>query len=118
MVQDHRTSSGLANTAYAAFLRYTEYFFQVNGHLWRRDPRGRHKVVIDCDKRPAILAAAHDAARHHGDFATRAHIIDRYISARRLRELEDSTAADPDDDSDELADEEDSPLDSPDGDED
>ena len=40
------------------------------------------------------------------------------ISACRLRELEDSTAADPDDDSDDLADEEDSPLDSPDGNED
>ena len=47
---------GLTNNAYAAFLRYTEYFFQVNGRLWRRDPQGRHKVVIDCDKRPAILA--------------------------------------------------------------
>ena len=69
---------GLTNTAYAAFLRYTEYFCQVNGHLWRRDPQGRHKVVIDCDKRPAILAAAHDATRHDGDFATRAHIIDRF----------------------------------------
>ena len=41
---------GLTNTAYAAFLWYTEYFFQVNGHLWRRDPQGRHKVVIDCNK--------------------------------------------------------------------
>ena len=40
------------------------------------------------------------------------------ISARRLRELEDSTAADPDDDSEDLADKEDSPPDSPNGDED
>ena len=40
------------------------------------------------------------------------------ISARRLHELEDSTAADPDNDSDDLTDEEDSPPDLPDGDED
>ena len=40
------------------------------------------------------------------------------ISARRLRELEDSTTADPDDNSDDLADKEDAPLDSPEGDED
>ena len=40
------------------------------------------------------------------------------ISTCRLHELEDSTAADPDDDSDNLADEEDSPPDSPDGNED
>ena len=60
------------------FLWYTKYFFQVNGCLWRRDPQGRHKVVINCDKRPAILVAAHAATRHHGDFATRAHITDRF----------------------------------------
>ena len=59
---------GLTNTT---FLCYTKYFFQKDGHLWRRDPQGCHKVVIDCDKQPAILAA-----RHHRDFATCAHIID------------------------------------------
>ena len=55
-------------------------------------------------------------ARQHIDIPPLNKLID--ISARRLRELEDSTAADPDDDSDNLADEEDSPPDSPDGDED
>ena len=40
------------------------------------------------------------------------------ISAHRLRELEDSAAADPNNDSNDLADKEDSPLDSPDGDKD
>ena len=40
------------------------------------------------------------------------------ISTCRLCELEDSTTADPDNDSDDLANEEDSPPDSPDGDED
>ena len=40
------------------------------------------------------------------------------ISTRRLHELEDSTTADPDDDSDDLTDEEDSPPDLPDGNED
>ena len=41
---------GLTNTAYAAFLQYTEYSFQINGRLWRRDLQGHYKVVIDCDK--------------------------------------------------------------------
>ena len=48
----------------------------MNGHLWRRDLQGHHKVVINCDKRPAILTAAHNTTGHHGDFATCAHIID------------------------------------------
>ena len=55
-------------------------------------------------------------ARQHIDIPPLDKLVD--ISARRLRELEDSTAADPDDDSDDLADEEDSPPDSPDGDKD
>ena len=54
--------------------------------------------------------------RQHIDIPPLDELID--ISARRLRELEDSTTADPDDDSGGLADEEDSPPDSPDGDED
>ena len=55
-------------------------------------------------------------ARQHIDIPPLDKLID--ISAHRLRELEDSTAADPDDDSDDLTDEEDSPPDSPDGDKD
>ena len=46
---------GLTNTAYTAFLHYTKYFFQKHGRLWRRDLQGHHKVVIDCNRRPAIL---------------------------------------------------------------
>ena len=52
-------------------------------------------------------------ARQHIGIPPLDKLID--ISARRLRELEDSTAADPDDDSDDLADEEGSPPNSPDG---
>ena len=55
-------------------------------------------------------------AHQHIDIPPLDKLID--ISARRLRELEDSTAANPDNNSDDLADEEDAPLDSPDGDED
>ena len=55
-------------------------------------------------------------ARQHINIPPLDKLID--ISARRLRELKDSTVADPDDDSNDLTDEEDSPPDSPDGDED
>ena len=69
---------GLTNTAYTAFLHYTECFFQKDGHLWRRDLQGCHKVVINCNKQPAILGAAHNTTGHHRDFATCAHIIDHF----------------------------------------
>ena len=55
-------------------------------------------------------------AHQHIDIPPLDGLID--ISACRLHELENSTAADPDDDSNNLTDEEDSPPDSPDGDKD
>ena len=55
-------------------------------------------------------------ARQHIDIPPLNELID--TSACRLRELEDSTAADPNHDGDELADEEDSPPGLPDGDKD
>ena len=73
-----RQPANLTEKAYAAFICYVSHFFLKDGHLWRRDPQGYHKVIIQPNKRPAILAAAHDAAGHHGDFATKAHIIDHF----------------------------------------
>ena len=55
-------------------------------------------------------------ARQHIDIPPLNELID--ISAHQLRELKDSTAANPNDDSDNLTDEEDAPPDSPDGNED
>ena len=52
-------------------------------------------------------------ARQHIDIPPLNELID--ISTHRLCKLKNSTTADPDDDSDNLADEEDSPPDSPDG---
>ena len=45
-------------------------------HLWKKDPQGHHKLVIELNKHPTILVSAHDEAGHHGDFTTCAQIID------------------------------------------
>ena len=70
-----RQPANLTEKAYATFICYASHFFLKDSRLWRRDPQGYHKVVIEPNKWPAILAATHDAAGHHGNFATRAHII-------------------------------------------
>ena len=44
--------------------------------LWKKDMQGHHKLVIKPNKCPAILVSTHNKARHHGDFATCAQIID------------------------------------------
>ena len=73
-----RRPEDISNKVYAAFLQYCAYFFMKDDHLWKKDPQGHHKLVIEPNKRPAILVSAHDEAGHHGDFATHAQIIDRF----------------------------------------
>ena len=73
-----RRPEHISNKVYAAFLQYCAYFFMKDDHLWKKDPQGHHKLVIEPNKRPAILVSAHDEAGHHGDFATHAQIIDRF----------------------------------------
>ena len=73
-----RRPDDISDNVYAAFLRYCAHFFMKDDRLWRKDPRGHHKIVIEPNKYPAILVSAHDEARRHGDFATRAHIVDHF----------------------------------------
>ena len=73
-----RRPDDISDKVYAAFLRYCAHFFMKDDHLWRKDPQGHHKIVIEPNKRPTILVSAHDEAGHHGDFATRAQIVDRF----------------------------------------
>ena len=73
-----RRPNDISNKVYAAFLRYCAHFFIKDDRLWKKDPQGHHKLVIKPNKCPTILVSAHNEARHHGDFATRAQIIDRF----------------------------------------
>ena len=73
-----RRPNDISDKVYAAFLRYCAHFFVKDDCLWRKDLQGHHKLVIEPNKHPAILVSAHDEAGHHGDFVTRAQIIDRF----------------------------------------
>ena len=52
----------IPDKVYAAFLRYCTHFFMKDDRLWRKDPQGHHKLVIELNKCPAILVSAHDEA--------------------------------------------------------
>ena len=73
-----RRPDDISNKVYAAFLRHCAHFFMKDDHLWKKDPQGHHKLVIEPNNCPAILVSAHDEAGHHGDFTTRAQIVDRF----------------------------------------
>ena len=73
-----RRPNDISNKVYAAFLRYCAHFFMKDDCLWKKDPQGYHKLVIQLNKCPAILVSVHDEAGHHGDFVTRAQIVDHF----------------------------------------
>src|SRR6202044_1200732 len=61
-------------------MRYCTDFFlsQDDDRLWRRDPKGNHKIVIPKNRRLFLIAAAHDDVGHHGFYATNSLLSERY----------------------------------------
>ena len=57
----------ITDSVYTALLRYSTHFFTKGSCLWKNDPQGHHKVVIDPSKWLPMLATAHDDLGHHGD---------------------------------------------------
>jgi hypothetical protein len=69
----------LSDTEYKSFLRYcTEFFVSDGERLWRKDPKGNHKVVVSGERRLFLIASAHDDVGHHGFYATNALLAERY----------------------------------------
>ena len=60
------------------FLWYCSEFFMKNNKLWRRDPHGRHKIIVPVDKRFAIINEAHEALGHKKIYAVRIQLLERF----------------------------------------
>jgi hypothetical protein len=70
---------GITDAEYRSFLRYcTEFFVAGEERLWRKDPKGNHKVVVSKERRLFLIASAHDGVGHHGFYATNALLAERY----------------------------------------
>jgi hypothetical protein len=60
------------------FIKYCLGFFLDGLRLWKKDPNGAHKLVIPPRDRLELIIIAHDGIGHKGNYATRAHITDRF----------------------------------------
>jgi hypothetical protein len=77
----HRTlcrPAAIPDDKYPTFMRLAVAFFLDADRLWKKDPQGRHKLVVSADHRLAILTTGHDDAAHKGFFATNAIITERF----------------------------------------
>ena len=70
----------MADEEYKTFMRYCTEFFLAgeDDRLWRKDPRGAHKIVIPQEQRLFLMSSAHDDVGHHGFYATNALLTKRY----------------------------------------
>ena len=73
-----RRPEDISDKVYTTFLKYCAHFFIKDNCLWKKDPQGYHKLVIEPNKCPAILISAHNEAGHHRDFVTCAQIVNRF----------------------------------------
>lgn len=53
-------------------------FFLHEGRLWRRQPEGRHQLVIPVERRFNLIREAHDGLGHKGAFVVRTRLLERF----------------------------------------
>jgi hypothetical protein len=71
-------SDNMSDAEYSTFVKYCTEFFIADDKLWRKDPQGAHKLVMDIDRRVEVMIGCHDDVGHKGFFATRSHIALRF----------------------------------------
>ncbi|KAI0037426.1 hypothetical protein FA95DRAFT_1450423, partial [Auriscalpium vulgare] len=69
---------GLADQEYATFLRYCTEFFLDGTSLFRKEPQGRHQLVLPPERRIGALKACHDDVGHRGAYPTKMFLLERF----------------------------------------
>lgn len=74
-----RRPADMTDREYQGFMRFAvQFFVNPEGRLWRKDPTGQHRRVVDPADRPRVLVEFHDYIGHRGIYATRAFVCDRF----------------------------------------
>jgi len=68
----------LSDEEFKSFVHYAARFFILEDNLWRRDPQGKHQLVVDPRKRYRILKEAHDDLGHKGVYAVHMRLLLRF----------------------------------------
>ena len=68
----------MSDSDFASFMRYATEFFVDGDRLWKKDPHGKHKLVVERNSRWKVLVGTHDNIGHKGFYPTRATILDQF----------------------------------------
>ncbi|KAG6883406.1 hypothetical protein C0993_006378 [Termitomyces sp. T159_Od127] len=77
-MEDLKRPPQLTDDEYKSFIRYATNFFLSNNCLWRQNKDGAHKLVVKKDDCLQILHAMHNKLGHHGLYATKATLLERF----------------------------------------
>jgi hypothetical protein len=72
------TPADISDTLRTRILKRAGSFFISGKHLWRKEPTGRHQIVLFDTDRLRILQETHDHLGHKGFYPTRRTIADRF----------------------------------------
>jgi len=73
---DPTQQEGMNTKELKVLIRKASGFFVVDGWLWKKDPRMRHKLVLEEGKQLGILSQVHNKLGHKGIFTTRTCILE------------------------------------------
>jgi transposase InsO family protein len=59
-------------------IRSASRYFILDDKFWRKNPNGRHQLVMPPAKRLPLIVEAHDSLGHKGNFVTRNRLLDRF----------------------------------------
>jgi hypothetical protein len=68
----------LSDHEFAVFVNHAARFFILEGNLWRREPHGRHQLVVQPHKCLCILKEVHDDLGHKSIYTTRIQLLLRF----------------------------------------
>jgi integrase-like protein len=69
---------GMSDKDYKSFLNSATRFFVLKGSLWRREPHGKHQLVVPEGRRYGLIKEAHDDLGHKGVFTVRTRLLLRF----------------------------------------
>jgi len=73
---DPMQQEGINTKELKILIRKASSFFVVDGWLWKKDPRMRHKLVVEEGKQLGILRQVHNKLGHKGIFITHTQILE------------------------------------------
>jgi hypothetical protein len=66
---------GMLDKEYQSFINSATRFFILNGFLWRREPHGKHQLMVPESQQFGLIKEAHDDLGHKGVFTVRTRLL-------------------------------------------